>query len=68
MLVLVINYTGDRIHFGLAVERARKEGIKVRRVTIFKDSVFFFLRLAYVFFTFFFCPYNVHVVFLLDTT
>ena len=53
MLVLVINYTGDRIHFGLAVERARKEGIKVRRVTIFKDSVFFFLRLAYVFFTFF---------------
>ena len=29
VLVLVINYTGDRIHFGLAVERARKEGIKV---------------------------------------
>ena len=39
VLVLVINYTGDRIHFGLAVERARKEGIKVRRVTIYKDSV-----------------------------
>ena len=30
VLVLVINYTGDRIHFGLATERARKEGIKVR--------------------------------------
>jgi len=29
VLVLVINYTGDRIHFGLAVERARREGIKV---------------------------------------
>jgi len=29
VLVLVINYTGDRIHFGLATERARKEGIKV---------------------------------------
>ena len=27
--MLVINYTGDRIHFGLAVERARREGIKV---------------------------------------
>ena len=29
MLVLVINYTGDRIHFGLATERAREEGLKV---------------------------------------
>ena len=29
VLVLVINYTGDRIHFGLATERARREGIKV---------------------------------------
>jgi len=29
VLVLVINYTGDRIHFGLAVERARSEGIQV---------------------------------------
>merc|ERR1719245_2256716 len=29
VLVLVINYTGDRIHFGLATERARKEDIKV---------------------------------------
>jgi hypothetical protein len=30
VLVLVINYTGDRIHFGLATERARREGIKVQ--------------------------------------
>ena len=29
VLVLVINYTGDRIHFGLATERAREEGLKV---------------------------------------
>jgi len=29
VLVLVINYTGDRINFGLAVEKARIEGIKV---------------------------------------
>lgn len=29
VLVLVINYTGDRIHFGLATERARREGVKV---------------------------------------
>jgi len=29
VLVLVINYTGDRIHFGLATERAKKEDIKV---------------------------------------
>ena len=35
MLVLVINYTGDRIHFGLATERARREGIKVHYLPIF---------------------------------
>jgi dihydroxyacetone kinase len=29
VLVLVINYTGDRINFGLAVEKARREGLKV---------------------------------------
>ena len=34
VLVLVINYTGDRIHFGLATERARKEGIKVGIVDV----------------------------------
>ena len=28
-LVLVINYTGDRINFGLAVEKARNLGLKV---------------------------------------
>lgn len=29
VLVLVINYTGDRINFGLAVEKAKHEGLKV---------------------------------------
>ena len=35
VLVLVINYTGDRIHFGLATERARREGIKVGTFSAF---------------------------------
>lgn len=29
-LVLVMNYTGDRLNFGMAVERAKAEGFKVR--------------------------------------
>merc|ERR1719394_1273867 len=37
VLVLVINYTGDRIHFGLATERARREGIKVEMVVCGED-------------------------------
>ena len=28
-LVLVMNYTGDRINFGIAIERARAEGFNV---------------------------------------
>jgi dihydroxyacetone kinase len=28
-LLILINYTGDRLNFGLALERARAEGIKV---------------------------------------
>jgi len=30
VLLLLINYTGDRLNFGLAAERARNEGIKVK--------------------------------------
>jgi dihydroxyacetone kinase len=30
VLVIVINYTGDRLNFGLALERARMENIRVR--------------------------------------
>jgi len=37
VLVLVINYTGDRIHFGLAVERARRAGIKVEMLVVGED-------------------------------
>ena len=33
-LVIVINYTGDRIHFGLAVEKAKSEGLKVSARTV----------------------------------
>ena len=60
MLVLVINYTGDRIHFGLAVERARKEGIKVGRVSSFMEllfikTAFFIYLLAYVFVSYVIC-------------
>merc|ERR1711892_1429834 len=39
VLVLVINYTGDRIHFGLAVKRARREGIKVEMFVNGEDCV-----------------------------
>lgn len=28
-LVIIKNYTGDRLNFGLAVEEARSEGLKV---------------------------------------
>ena len=29
VLVLINNYTGDRLNFGIAIERARSEGIRV---------------------------------------
>ena len=50
VLVLVINYTGDRIHFGLATERARREGIKVLK---FSPLTFPFLLLCLPFSTLF---------------
>ncbi len=36
-LVIVKNYTGDRLNFGLAVERARAQGLKVRMVIVDDD-------------------------------
>lgn len=30
VLVMVFNYTGDRLNFGLAMERCRAAGMKVR--------------------------------------
>ncbi|OZJ06051.1 hypothetical protein BZG36_01149 [Bifiguratus adelaidae] len=36
-LVIVKNYTGDCLHFGLAVERAKAEGIKVDMIIVGDD-------------------------------
>ena len=33
MLVLYNNYTGDRLNFGIAVEKARASGVRVTMVT-----------------------------------
>ena len=35
---MVKNYTGDRLNFGLAVERAKAEGIKADMVVVGEDS------------------------------
>ncbi|KAJ8308298.1 hypothetical protein KUTeg_013172 [Tegillarca granosa] len=37
VLVIIKNYTGDRVNFGLAVERAKAEGIKVDMVVVGED-------------------------------
>ncbi|XP_061856596.1 triokinase/FMN cyclase [Colius striatus] len=39
-LLIVKNYTGDRLNFGLALERARAEGAAVRMVVVGDDSAF----------------------------
>ncbi|XP_037694189.1 triokinase/FMN cyclase isoform X2 [Choloepus didactylus] len=43
-LLIVKNYTGDRLNFGLALEQARAEGIPVEMVVIGDDSAFTTLR------------------------
>lgn len=40
VLLLVKNYTGDRLNFGLALERAHQEGIEVEMVVIGDDCAF----------------------------
>jgi triose/dihydroxyacetone kinase / FAD-AMP lyase (cyclizing) len=37
VLLIVKNYTGDRLHFGLAASRARSEGIRVEMVLVNDD-------------------------------
>ncbi|ESO95911.1 hypothetical protein LOTGIDRAFT_175047 [Lottia gigantea] len=37
VLVIIKNYTGDRLNFGLAVERAKSEGMKVEMVVVGED-------------------------------
>lgn len=39
-LLLVKNYTGDRLNFGLALERARAGGADVRMLVVGDDSAF----------------------------
>nr|XP_060460478.1 triokinase/FMN cyclase [Panthera onca] len=45
-LLIVKNYTGDRLNFGLAREQARGEGIPVEMVVIGDDSAFTVLKKA----------------------
>lgn len=45
-LLIVKNYTGDRLNFGLALEQARAEGISVEMVVIGDDSAFTVLKKA----------------------
>ncbi|NWV10063.1 TKFC cyclase, partial [Ptilonorhynchus violaceus] len=40
ILLIVKNYTGDRLNFGLALERARAEGSDVRMVVVGDDCAF----------------------------
>lgn len=37
-LMIVTNYTGDRLTFGIAAERARSEGMKVEMVIVGEDT------------------------------
>ena len=36
-LMIVKNYTGDRLNFGIAAERAKTEGMKVEMVVVGED-------------------------------
>ncbi|KFV08273.1 Bifunctional ATP-dependent dihydroxyacetone kinase/FAD-AMP lyase (cyclizing), partial [Tauraco erythrolophus] len=45
-LLIVKNYTGDRLNFGLALERARAEGADVQMVVVGDDSAFTALKKA----------------------
>ena len=36
-LLIIKNYTGDRLNFGLAAERAKGEGLKVEMVVVGED-------------------------------
>ncbi|KAM6289242.1 triokinase/FMN cyclase [Aegotheles albertisi] len=45
-LLIVKNYTGDRLNFGLALERARAAGADVRMVVVGDDTAFTTLKKA----------------------
>lgn len=38
VLVIVMNYTGDVLNFGMAVEKAREKGVKVDMVVVGDDA------------------------------
>ncbi|NWV59580.1 TKFC cyclase, partial [Malurus elegans] len=40
ILLIVKNYTGDRLNFGMALERARAEGVDVQMVVVGDDCAF----------------------------
>ncbi|XP_036061331.1 triokinase/FMN cyclase isoform X2 [Onychomys torridus] len=46
ILLIVKNYTGDRLNFGVAMEQAKAEGISVEMVVIGDDSAFTVLKKA----------------------
>lgn len=37
ILVIIMNYTGDMLHFGMAVEKARADGIKTELLVVGDD-------------------------------
>ena len=37
-LMIVTNYTGDRLNFGIATERAKAEGMRVEMVIVGEDT------------------------------
>lgn len=45
-LLIVKNYTGDRLNFGLAMEQAKAQGISVEMVVVEDDSAFTVLKKA----------------------
>ena len=38
VLLIILNYTGDRLNFGLAMERARELGIDIDMLVIADDA------------------------------
>ena len=38
VLIIVLNYTGDRLNFGLATERARELGIDIDMLVVADDA------------------------------
>jgi dihydroxyacetone kinase len=43
-LLVVKNYTGDLLNFGLAAEMARSDGIDVRMVSVFRFTTAYVVR------------------------